>query len=597
MPNNDNDKIKDKNPSGFNEKAYRHAISMIESSGGKFLETGINPKTGRHYSSAAGKYHFLYESIKGDPEMKGISKREFMNDDALQERIMDKALAGKLKGYTYGEGYANKLKKEFNSDYDVNGLMALVHFVGAGNARKFLKDPQGFRVPGAKNLTGDQYLEKFKKYFKEFNTNNPTDKEASKYSSPERINDERRHAVIQQDNTAVRQPITNKNRPSIIPSSLKGSTSAGYDFIDSSNSFKKGGQMDGLSGAEKLVTMFEGGGSHEQNPNGGIPQGVGANGKPNLVEEGETKWNDYIFSNAIDMDGNFTGEDGNKINVFEDGGELTTGGKEKEKVESGTDPAKEFGPQGTEGDKYPLKFTKTQSVFHKKGRDIEVNDIRDKYIGNQIPFTPIENDRVNFERTVKDEQGQSFLDRYNNDWSREKMQEQTGLTNYDIDNMILRGLEAEKEVGNNVRGSKASYDHDDHKISMGVEHKDDAGVETHERVHASGFDAAQGKNLLNTLGSAFQQEGRSFLKKMSPDTLRYLGQPHEAYGNFVEFREKLGLKPGEKISPEELKAKVKKKGLGMENFYRAFNDENISKALNTIAYQDSTETEDTYRLS
>ena len=44
---------------------------------------------------------------------------------------------------------------------------------------------------------------------------------------------------------------------------------------------------------------FNSGGSHETNANGGIPQGIGPNGNPNLVEEGETKWDDYVFSQRL----------------------------------------------------------------------------------------------------------------------------------------------------------------------------------------------------------------------------------------------------------------------------------------------------------
>lgn len=44
---------------------------------------------------------------------------------------------------------------------------------------------------------------------------------------------------------------------------------------------------------------FNEGGSHESNINGGIPQGVDPNGNPNLVEEGETKWDNYIFSKRL----------------------------------------------------------------------------------------------------------------------------------------------------------------------------------------------------------------------------------------------------------------------------------------------------------
>ena len=42
------------------------------------------------------------------------------------------------------------------------------------------------------------------------------------------------------------------------------------------------------------------GGSHEQNPNGGVPVGTDNNGVPNLVEQGEVIWNgNYVFSRRI----------------------------------------------------------------------------------------------------------------------------------------------------------------------------------------------------------------------------------------------------------------------------------------------------------
>jgi hypothetical protein len=64
------------------------------------------------------------------------------------------------------------------------------------------------------------------------------------------------------------------------------------------NSFATGGQL----------TVFDGGFKHDdkdpQNKLGGIPQGMGANGQPNLVEQGETKLNskDYIFSDSLVLD-------------------------------------------------------------------------------------------------------------------------------------------------------------------------------------------------------------------------------------------------------------------------------------------------------
>lgn len=47
-----------------------------------------------------------------------------------------------------------------------------------------------------------------------------------------------------------------------------------------------------------LVYVNEGG-THEENPNQGVPYGVDEQGVPNLVEEGELIWNDYVFSNRL----------------------------------------------------------------------------------------------------------------------------------------------------------------------------------------------------------------------------------------------------------------------------------------------------------
>lgn len=47
------------------------------------------------------------------------------------------------------------------------------------------------------------------------------------------------------------------------------------------------------------VTVINNGGTHEENPYQGVPMGMDNNGIPNLVEEGEVKWKDYIFSNRL----------------------------------------------------------------------------------------------------------------------------------------------------------------------------------------------------------------------------------------------------------------------------------------------------------
>lgn len=47
------------------------------------------------------------------------------------------------------------------------------------------------------------------------------------------------------------------------------------------------------------LTYINAGGSHEENPMGGTRMGMDSQGVPNLVEEGEIVWNDYVFSNRL----------------------------------------------------------------------------------------------------------------------------------------------------------------------------------------------------------------------------------------------------------------------------------------------------------
>ena len=49
------------------------------------------------------------------------------------------------------------------------------------------------------------------------------------------------------------------------------------------------------------LIRIDAGGTHEQNPYGGVPAGVDPNGIPNLVEEGEIIWDDYVFSDRLKM--------------------------------------------------------------------------------------------------------------------------------------------------------------------------------------------------------------------------------------------------------------------------------------------------------
>lgn len=59
-------------------------------------------------------------------------------------------------------------------------------------------------------------------------------------------------------------------------------------------------QSNGSDWSNGLI-LVDNGGTHEENPYEGVQMGVDENGTPNLVEEGEVVWNNYVFSNRIPL--------------------------------------------------------------------------------------------------------------------------------------------------------------------------------------------------------------------------------------------------------------------------------------------------------
>lgn len=74
---------------------------------------------------------------------------------------------------------------------------------------------------------------------------------------------------------------------------------ADYAALNQASSFfEEGGSTNGANFTNGL-TFFNVGGQHEENPYGGILIGIDEKGTPNLVEEGEVRYKDYIFSNSL----------------------------------------------------------------------------------------------------------------------------------------------------------------------------------------------------------------------------------------------------------------------------------------------------------
>lgn len=72
------------------------------------------------------------------------------------------------------------------------------------------------------------------------------------------------------------------------------------DFVRQSNYFADGGLLNTNIFSNKVQFINEGG-THEQNPNGGVQMGIDEDGTPNLVEEGEVIYNGYVFSDRITL--------------------------------------------------------------------------------------------------------------------------------------------------------------------------------------------------------------------------------------------------------------------------------------------------------
>ena len=189
-------------------------------------------------------------------------------------------------------------------------------------------------------------------------------------------------------------------------------------------------------------------------------------------------------------------------------------------------------------------------------------------------------------------EAKAFLNRYNDPITRKRMKKQIGVSDADIDNMIIKGLKAEKHDGGVSAGSNANSFSSGGKdqIFFGKKHLHNEATETHERIHSSKMDEPMGIELQKVLGNANDQKRFGTTrdgKGYTPQSTRtYLNRPGETYGNFAGFREELGMKPGEQIDAKRMRKIIKEKKIE-SNFSNVYDDDKIVKALNTIASTDT----------
>ena len=598
---NDDEKDKNKKGTSLDREAFKRAIGMIESSGGKYLDS--------KYSSAAGKYHFLYNLIKGDPSLKGISKRDFMNDPELQEHIMDKAIDGNLKGYPGYERHASNLKSQFQTDLSVTEIAALTHFLGAGGVKKYLRDPQGYQAPGV-NASPIDYVNRFRKY------SAPKDEVQKKIKIDKPIfysPDNAQAMQKQKDAVNLRQPKIRKDFPikqesglqfkqndkidisalpdgigdttvetGVIPlgEQVEGGTPSGLKVLSSMvEPMAMGGNIpQAMDPTQPQVIEYNEGGTHEENIHGGVPVGMGANGKMNTVEEGETKFNDYVFSNRFGLGGKIETNNykcGGKTNKYEDGGNINS-----------VDPVDPEGPKEKQSTTITKTFTNLDTALKtKKSYEIPKAEV-------QLPYTNAYSKHMASSSTPKGKMQSKFVEWYDNPETRRRIEAKGEMTPQQIQDFLAHGVKGDIKKGTlSESGADAQFYPENNSIIMSD--MNDWNTGTHEILHRSGFDQTLSAPLMKILGNSFQQDEKNNFKSFK----RYLNQPHEAYGNFHEPRTRLGLRPGQKVTKDQLKKMVKEKGLENDNFYKTFDDEKITKAINTVASTSKPQSITEYRLA
>ena len=130
-----------------------------------YVESRNNPAAMNPTSSATGTYQILYNLIKDQPEMQGVSRDSLTRNPSLQELIMDRRINEGIGGPSLSRNAVdleNEYKEQLGNKWDFRSdeVAALTHFLGRQGTREYfasLRDGTQFKVPGV-NKTPEQYL-------------------------------------------------------------------------------------------------------------------------------------------------------------------------------------------------------------------------------------------------------------------------------------------------------------------------------------------------------------------------------------------------------------------------------------------------------
>ena len=126
------------------------------------------------------------------------------------------------------------------------------------------------------------------------------------------------------------------------------------------------------------VTIIGNGGTHEENPMEGVPMGVDEQGVPNLVEQGEVIFNDYVFSNRLSPTKEMKKKYKYKGDTFAD----VAKNLQKESEERPNDPISKRGLQDS-----MLKLQNLQEIIRQGSNSIGVSNKFGEGAPKQNPYS------------------------------------------------------------------------------------------------------------------------------------------------------------------------------------------------------------------
>jgi len=139
------------------------------------VESGMNYRAQNPNSSAVGAHQFLWDQLKKDPMLKGVSKEEYLMDEDLQDRVMLRALTEPVAGGNPYEEDVKYLRETyapqipgFNEMFSDLDLYLMRHLKGRQGSREYLgytirdKEPENLK---GLNMPFPKYKEKFYGYY------------------------------------------------------------------------------------------------------------------------------------------------------------------------------------------------------------------------------------------------------------------------------------------------------------------------------------------------------------------------------------------------------------------------------------------------